>query len=391
MRISFFLKPVLTFALFFLLSGRSLSQTTDTTMYLITCGPGTETYSIYGHSALRVVIGKEDIVFNWGVFDFDTPNFAWKFAKGRLNYMLVPETYESFLRSYFYEQRYVIVQEINLKPDEKRLMLAFIRENLKPENVKYRYDFFYDNCSTRIRDLLEKSLGNKLEYPDDTEQTNPTFRQMIGRYQAPYPWLDAGTDILIGIPGDKKAGVRERMFLPLDMMTGLSNASVIRDGSALPLLKPAEMALDFDPISTKGKVITPFLVFSMLFIVILIISLKAKNRAFLMFVDFTLFFVFSCIALLLIFFNFFSEHDQLRMNLNMIWINPVIILCFMSLVFSRPVRQLFQIVFYTTAGFIILHPFLPQALNVSFYPLMLIILARSSANAGFKWNPLTIR
>jgi hypothetical protein len=127
----------------------------DTIAYLLTCGPGTETYSVYGHSALRIVIPekREDSVYNWGVFDFETPNFAWKFAKGRLDYKLADETLNSFLGAYAFEQRYVVSQKINLDAKEVRTLVGLINENLKPENRKYRYDFFYDDCSTRIRDL----------------------------------------------------------------------------------------------------------------------------------------------------------------------------------------------------------------------------------------------
>ena len=160
----------------------------DTLVYLLTCGTGTETYSIYGHSALRIVFNekKRDWVYNWGVFDFDTPNFAWKFAKGRLDYMLAVEPMQSFLQVYFYEKRYVQSQRLNLTPAETAKLIALINENLKPENIKYRYDFFYDDCSTRIRDLIEKAVGEKLLYPPDTGGKSPTFRDMVGKYQDPF-------------------------------------------------------------------------------------------------------------------------------------------------------------------------------------------------------------
>jgi hypothetical protein len=139
----------------------------DTTIYLITCGPGTQTYSIYGHSAIRIVIPekKSDMVYNWGVFDFNTPNFAWKFAKGRLDYMLIEESLPQFLGEYVYEKRYVYSQKLNINPQETERLVSLVKENLRPENAKYRYDFFYDNCSTRIRDIFEKSIGNNLLYP----------------------------------------------------------------------------------------------------------------------------------------------------------------------------------------------------------------------------------
>ena len=154
----------------------------DTLVYLLTCGTGTETYSIYGHSAIRVIYPEKnlDLVYNWGVFDFETPNFAWKFAKGRLDYMLSVESMQSFIQAYFYEKRYVQSQKLNLTNSEISKLISLINENLKPENIKYRYDFFYDDCSTRIRDLIEKSVGEKVLYPPEARGKSPTFRDMVG-------------------------------------------------------------------------------------------------------------------------------------------------------------------------------------------------------------------
>src|ERR1035437_7179369 len=126
-------------SLFFLLISftRVFSQlSNDTTVYLLTCAPGTETYSIYGHSALRIVIPEEhiDTVYNWGVFDFDTPNFVWKFAKGRLDYLLIAEYSKVFLRDYLFEKRSVYSQKININAQETHKLIEFINENLKPDN-----------------------------------------------------------------------------------------------------------------------------------------------------------------------------------------------------------------------------------------------------------------
>ena len=196
----------------------------DTVAYLLTCGPGTETYSIYGHSALRIVTPEKhlDTVYNWGVFDFNTPNFVWKFAKGRLDYMVIGESLKGFLQGYFFEQRFVYSQKINIDPVETRKLVSLINENLKPENIKYRYDFFYDDCSTRIRDLLEKSIGEKLKYPPAESGKIPTFRDLVGKYQNPYPWYKFGVDLLMGSTTDKRAEFRDRMFLPIDMKDELS-------------------------------------------------------------------------------------------------------------------------------------------------------------------------
>jgi hypothetical protein len=147
----------------------SSQERTEAEVYLLTCGPGTEIYSVYGHSALRIVIPAKnsDLVYNWGVFDFSTPHFAWEFAKGKLDYMLGVSSYDSFLKEYYAETRWVISQKFNLESRDNEKLFALIVDNLKPENIKYKYDFYYDNCSTRIRDLVEKAIGKDLMYPPE--------------------------------------------------------------------------------------------------------------------------------------------------------------------------------------------------------------------------------
>ncbi len=162
---------------------------------------------MYGHSALRIVIPEKnsDLVYNWGVFDFGTPNFVWKFAKGRLNYSLGIYSYDNFLRDYFLEGRWVVSQKLNLETADIEKLFQLIAENLKPENVTYRYDFFYDDCSTRIRDLIEKAVGENLIYPpDEAKKGLPTFRYLTGEYEKVIPWTKVGIDLIMGSPGIKK-------------------------------------------------------------------------------------------------------------------------------------------------------------------------------------------
>ena len=152
----------LIFLLLFILTGSVVrsQESRQAELYLLTCGPGTETYSVYGHSALRIVIpsSNTDIVYNWGVFDFATPNFVWKFAKGRLNYSLGAYSYERFLRDYLLEERWVVSQRLNLDSAAIASIFRLIEENLKPENISYRYDFYYDNVPKGPR-IIEKATG----------------------------------------------------------------------------------------------------------------------------------------------------------------------------------------------------------------------------------------
>jgi hypothetical protein len=371
-------------------SGISEGQDHDTTFHLLTCGPGTELYSIYGHSALLVTINSSGIVYNWGVFDFNAPNFAWKFAKGRLNYWLGSDNLRGFLESYLREQRYVISQKINLLPAEERTLMELINENMKPENKSYRYDFFYDDCSTRIRDLLEKATNKSLVYPPEPDGELPTFRQMVAKYQSPLPWVQFGVDLLMGAPGDKPANVRDRMFLPLDLMEGLSETTVNRGGNQENLLESKVFLIDLPaPDMSPAFFETPLFVFSILLVIVSFMTLIIKSRAYNNLLDYILFSVFAILAAMMIFFNFFTDHEQMRYNYNILWLNPFLIISFFAVLFNRGIRMWFRVVFFMTVFFLAIHLLLPQAFNIAIYPLILIILFRSFARSDFSWNPVS--
>jgi hypothetical protein len=391
------MKKKFLIALFFMFIPISsvLSQSSnDTLAYLITCGPGTETYSIYGHSALRIVITSKnsDTIYNWGVFDFNTPNFGWKFAKGRLDYMISAEKAYSFVQVYVYEQRYVLSQKINLDSQELRKLLGLVNENLKPENRKYRYDFFYDDCSTRIRDLLEKSIGDILKYPPSEPKDKTSFRDLVGKYQAPYPWLKLGVDLIMGSTSDKKASFRDRMFLPIDMKEGLSKAVVHRSGKMIPLLQNPQTLVDFGTPSGKlNFLMAPPFVFTLAIIIVMILGGLIKNRRTIRIIDIFIFTVFSVLAILMIFFNFFTDHGQMKWNLNIIWLNPFILACLGALLLNKEGQIWFRIVFFISAAFLILQYILPQDFEIAFSLLTIILLIRSSVRCGFEWNPLTLK
>ncbi len=366
----------------------------DTLAYLLTCGPGTETYSIYGHSALRIVIPEKhsDTVYNWGVFDFSTPNFVWKFAKGRLDYLLIDESLHGFLQEYFFDHRYVYSQKININQDETRKLVSLINENLKPENIKYRYDFFYDDCSTRIRDLLEKSIGQKLIYPPLETDRIPTFRDLVAKYQNPYPWYKFGVDLIMGSTSDKKAVFRDRMFLPIDMKDELSKSVIQRSEKRIPLLQNPEVLLDFDAPVTKERFFTaPPFVFTAIIILIMIMAALIKSRKIIRVIDIIIYSVFSILSILMIFFNFFTDHEQMKWNLNIIWLNPFIIICLFMLILNKTGTLWFRILFYISACFIVFQYILPQDFNIGSVLLAIMLLIRSSVRSGFDWNPLTLK
>jgi hypothetical protein len=365
----------------------------ETEAFLITCGPGTETYSIYGHSALRIYNHelKTDLVYNWGVFDFSTTHFIWKFAKGKLNYMLAEDSFNSFLQAYLFEKRWVQIQKINLEPAEVEQLITLINENLKPENRNYRYDFYYDDCSTRIRDLFEKILGKRLIYPPDEIKDRQTFRNLTGSYQQFNPWLNFGIDLVIGTPGDKKAHFRDKMFLPIEMQRGLSKSLVNRDGKMIPLLRNPENILEYEsPIVKTYFYLTPVFIFSLILIAILLffalIRRTKANKA----VDIFIFSVYSILSFLMIFFNFITNHEQTKKNLNIIWLSPFIIICLLVIILNKKWHIWFKIVFILCLISFVIQIIFPGAFNSAFIPLIMILLIRSSARAGFSWNPLSV-
>lgn len=366
----------------------------DTSVFLITCGPGTETYSHYGHSALRVTVAERgtDIVYNWGVFDFSTPHFAYRFAKGRLDYMLDAETTRRFLQTYLSEKRWVQIQKINLSASEKKMLMELISENLKPENVKYRYDFFYDDCSTRIRDLLEKVLGSRLVYSSPGEKKQLTFRFLVGTYQAQYPWLDLGIDLLMGTPSDKKASCRDMMFLPLELQNGLSEAYVNNNGKMIPLLQNPETVLDYrDPVVKQNFLLQPFFIFTLLCIAVIIFTAMVKNRRAVKIFDIFIYSIFSCLSLLLIFTNFITSHHQMKYNLSMLWISPFMLVCLVAVILNKEWFVWFRVVFILCLLALAILISVPVIGNTAFMPLILLIMVRSSVRSGFSWNPLTLK
>ncbi len=368
-------------------------ESADTSVFLITCSPGTETYSIYGHSALRVVIPSAgyDMVYNWGVFDFNTPNFVLKFAQGRLNYMLGVYPWELFLKEYFIERRSVYSQKVIIDGAELKKLMFLLDENLKPENIYYRYDFFYDNCSTRIRDLFEKIFGDRLIYPADEVKNPPTFRDKLTEYQRYYPWLKAGVDFSLGLPADKKTSFRDRMFLPMELMNNLSKAEIKKEAHIVPLLQNVQTIFEFEPPEIKTPFYcNPMFVFMLVFILVLTLSVRLRHSYLINYIDILIFALFSVLSLFQVYFNFVTDHIETRMNLNLLWINPFIIICLVSIIFNRSWLLWFRIVFWLSVLFLVLASIFVSKINGVFIPLALILALRSSARSEFSWCSYTV-
>ncbi|MGM0650771.1 MAG: DUF4105 domain-containing protein, partial [Bacteroidota bacterium] len=243
---------------------------------LLTCAPGEQLYSVFGHTAIRVSDPEEevDMVFNYGTFDFNTPFFYLKFGHGSLDYLLSVSSFKQFMREYFVGSRSVWEQELNMKLSEKKQLFRDLKVNAKPENRAYQYDFFYDNCATRVRDiLLEQHENKKLTFRNADKAGNVTFREAIHPYLETKPWTKIGIDLILGIPADESTDSLSIMFLPDHLMDQFAGISVKSAGENKPLVRSENQLLDFPPSAGSGvSGISPALILWLGALVIIFLS-----------------------------------------------------------------------------------------------------------------------
>ena len=232
-----------------------------TRISLLTGSPGSELYSTFGHSAIRVSDPAQgsDMVYNYGTFDFNTPNFYVKFARGKLLYKLSIASFENFQNSFKYENRSVDEQVLRLTLPQTKTLVALLKENYKPENRYYKYDFFFDNCATRIRDLLIEAFGGDFEYqyPEEWKEGDMTFRNLIDLYLTNHHWSDFGIDLALGVPTDGIAQPADYMFLPDYLAEGFQTARIRHDGEWVPLVSSSGRILNRIETKPETFMITP--------------------------------------------------------------------------------------------------------------------------------------
>lgn len=286
---------------------------------LITCAPGSDIYMLFGHSAIRVNDGQKDLVYNYGTFDFNTPGFALKFMRGKLLYMLTVTNYGRFLHEYHYDKRGVKEQILELDPKLKQEIIEFLQWNAQPENAYYKYDFFFDNCSSRIRDILSNVTHDSLRF--EGRELNISFRDMLHEYLTGYPWTKFGIDLIIGSIADKTASTKEQMFLPDYLMNNMGRARY-QNKKVLTSPTPILIFNDEDNVRKKRGWFTPDLIFSILIFIWLALWYYRKTRL-LNFINKGVLIAIGMMSLIIIFLWFATDHAATKINYNLIWINPL--------------------------------------------------------------------
>lgn len=352
---------------------------------LLTCEPGTEIYALFGHTALRYEDPSRDIdwVFNYGVFSFNTPNFVYRFVKGETDYQLGIVPYRYFETEYALRGSSVYQQTLNLKPEEKLRLWQVLEENYLPQNRVYRYNFFYDNCTTRARDRIEQCIDGKIEYPE--ARSGLSFHDIVHQYTDGHEWEEFGIDLCLGAEADRPISGREQMFAPFYMKEAAEKAVIVAsDGTRRPLVleetkivdakpEPAEPILPFSPFAA-GMI----LLLASIGIAAYYLHLRRIPHGWYVF----LFAVQGLAGCVIAFLFFCSVHPTVGSNWLLALLNPLPLFYLPVLIYHaiKGKKEPYHLInFAYLTLFIILIPVLPQEFNSTVLPLALSLWVASAS------------
>lgn len=346
---------------------------------LLTCSPGDEVYSLFGHTALRVTdeSRKADIVFNYGLFSFDEPNFIWRFVLGETDYILGATDYKYFIAEYAERGSGVIEQTLDLDSLQKSQIITALIENTLPQNRVYRYNFLYNNCTTKARDKIFDTFAEEIIYPTPSIGDSLTFREIVHNFTADYPWYQLGMDMLLGAPADITATRSGAQFAPIIFMQELSEATV----GGTPLLSGEEVLLQAKEKSHSRNNFTPFnaALLLLLFTFVVMLCERRTQKTYLLWDDLLLTMQ-GCAGIILTFMVLFSQHPAVNENWLLIWLNPLPLFLQPILIYKVKKKQRLGIMWVEiimVGGFLITSPFLPQHFPAALYPCAVALIVRS--------------
>jgi hypothetical protein len=309
---------------------------------VLTIGPGESLNDAFGHNAFRIKdrsLGI-DVTYGYGEYDFDAPNFYLKFAQGKLNYLLSRHNYSDFHNHYVRYNRTINEQVLNFSIEEKQKIFNFLETNYKPENRKYLYDFFYDNCATRIRDVAKSSAQNEINFSLPKDFKPKTFRELIHDHVGLNCWGSFGIDLALGSVIDNKATANEHMFLPKYIHTFFEVAN--KNKSEILVKKSTTVFQKKETKASSSFLFSPVVIMSLLAIVILFLTYKdfkenKRNK----WLDIILFCSTGIIGILLLFLWFATDHSATAQNYNILWAVPLNIIVIAQL-FKEKVSSWFK-------------------------------------------------
>ena len=355
---------------------------------LLTCAPGSEIYSLFGHTALRYEnpAKGEDWVFNYGMFSFNTPNFVMRFVKGETDYQLGVVPFRYFEGEYAMRGSSVYQQELNLTEKEKENVIRLLRENYLPANRVYRYNYFYDNCTTRARDKVEQGIEGKVVYPESEKMCS--FRSIVREYTAGHEWSAFGIDLCLGSEADEPIDERKQMFSPFYMLEYARGAMIHRADTIVPFVKEEKLLLDFSPkdeelFEKDEEVFLPSpwacaLIWWVLTFVVTTLGIKNGKVYWLW--DALLFGAQGIGGCVIAFLFFFSVHPTVGSNWMLLMLNPLPLFYLPFMVYKaiKGKKDNFHLINTVVLTlFIVLMPFVQQKFNPTVLPLALNLLTCS--------------
>lgn len=303
------------------LPGKAFQLSNEAEISILTCSPGKELYSLFGHTAIRVQDPKANLdeVFNYGTFDFDTPYFYLKFAQGLLTYQLSATSFHNFMLSYQMEERSVYSQRLRLDSLQKQQLFDLLLENYRPENRSYLYNFLFDNCTTRARDIIDKSLQNS-HFEWNTPDLDKNFWNLLDEYLAVSPWVQWGIHTILGQRGNRTATPYQYMFLPDYLMYGLNTATIDHKH----LAEKAQLLYEApEQDNATPWYFAPLFIFGIGALLLIILLWKSRGKAMLNTIVLPTFLFTGVVGCLLVFLGGFTAHPITAPNWNILWANPL--------------------------------------------------------------------
>jgi len=352
----------------------------DVEFSVITIGPyEDELYSAFGHSGIRYRDKQNniDLFYNYGIFDFDQPNFYLNFLNGRLLYMVGRYDYKNVQSFYISQKRYIKEQVLNLRESEKIILYNYLEQNIKPENRTYLYNYVYNNCATKIRDILITVYGERITFKDSND--NLSIRDLMDKYLQNNKWGDLGIDICLGSEIDKKANSSEEMFLPEYLFSSLDSS--LLDGET-NLISETNI-INSNSVKIQKNIFQPRLVLLLFLMLCLMVSFRQiKYGLKYIYFDFIVFFISGIIGVLLIYLWFFTDHLS-SFNYNLIWALPFnVIFSFLLIINIKSRFTKWYMIFKSAVllSLLILWGIIPQNLNDLLIFLILGMLLRVLSN-----------
>lgn len=351
---------------------------------LITCRAGANIYELEGHTALRFFdpTTGNDVTVNWGLFDFDAPNFVYRFVKGETDYCIGASPTDYFINAYARQGRKVVEQVLNLSPTQANKLRELVIENLRPENRIYRYNYVLDNCSTRPLRLIEKVMGDTLSFYSEAlhPEVTATFRKAMRHYHAAYPWYQFGIDLALGCGIDRPISINEAAFAPESLEIMMDSATLPNGSKAVTstsILSPGNT--DGGPLPPTPWWLSPMFWCSAIALFSLLLSIhqlrSGRFRAAMLtkIFDTALFGLFGLLSLILTFLIFVSVHEATSPNWLYLWLNPLCFIVPAAIWVKRAKILLFSYQILNFALLIVLVVIFLcgiQSSNPAFYPLI---------------------